>query len=81
MQMMRNEDAKSKIEEADYYDQCDDAGYAKNVGAMTVIKRKTIGFELNPSESIAGHVRSAGGQRARIRKLIIFQRFLRFLEI
>ena len=54
----------------------------KNVGAMTVIKReKTIGFELNPSESIAGHVRSAGGQRARIRKLIIFQRFLRFLEI
>ena len=54
----------------------------KNVGAMTVIKReKTIGFELNPSESIAGHVRSAGSQRARIRKLIIFQPFLRFLEI
>ena len=53
----------------------------KNVGAMTVIKRKKIiGFELNP-ESIAGHVRSAGCQRARIRKLIIFQRFLRFLEI
>ena len=40
-----------------------------------------MGFELNPSESIAGHVRSAGCQRARIRKLIIFQRFLRFLEI
>ena len=47
---------------------------------MKAIK-KTIGFELNPSESIAGHVRSAGSQRARIRKLIIFQRFLRFLEI
>ena len=42
MQMMRNEDTKSKIEEADYYDYCDDAGYAKNMGAMTVIKREKI---------------------------------------